>query len=359
MSETTVDPSATADANPEDAPATEAVKSDPTPPLTIPGLLESGAHFGHQTRRWNPKMRPYLFGDRNGIHIIDLDLTLPLFKDALEFIRESTAEGGKVLFVGTKRQAAPCIMSAAERSNQYYVNNRWLGGMLTNWKTVKKSIDRYKSVLETLADEEKVSELSKKELARQNRLRIRYEKSLAGIKEMTRLPDIMFVVDVGIESIAVSEAKRLGITIVGVVDSNNDPGDVDFVVPGNDDAIRAIDFYCSHVADACLEGSALRQEKLQAEAPPEDAKEMAGGRRVVEIKQAPRRSRNTSGRTASAGGWGDKDEEQQEAGSEAPAAATPAAPAAKPAEAPATEAPAAEAPAAETPAAKPPEGAEG
>jgi len=311
MSETTVDPSATADVNPQQAAAaeTETPAPEPTPPLTIPGLLEAGTHFGHQTRRWNPKMRPYLFGERNGIHIIDLDLTLPMFKDAVDFIRETTSEGGKVLFVGTKRQAAAVIMTEARRSKQYYVNNRWLGGMLTNWKTVKKSIDRYKSVLDTLADEERVAELSKKELARQNRLRIKYEKSLEGIKEMTRLPEIMFVVDVGIESIAVSEAKRLGITIVGIVDSNNDPGDVDFVVPGNDDAIRAIDFYCSHVADACLEGAALHQEKLQTEAPQEDPKEAAaGGRRVVEIKQAPRRSRNTSGRTASAGGWADKAE---------------------------------------------------
>ena len=336
MSETTVDPSANADVNPQDAAAAEGgapvAEAEPTPPLTIAGLLEAGTHFGHQTRRWNPKMRPYLFGERNGIHIIDLDLTLPMFKDAVEFIRETTAEGGKVLFVGTKRQAAPVIMAEAQRAKQYYVNNRWLGGMLTNWKTVKKSIDRYKSVLETLADEERVAELSKKELARQNRLRIKYEKSLAGIKEMTRLPDIMFVVDVGIESIAVSEAKRLGITIVGIVDSNNDPGDVDFVVPGNDDAIRAIDFYCSHVADACLEGAALHQEKLQAEAPADEPKEAAGGRRVVEIKQAPRRSRNTSGRTASAGGWGDKAEDEAKPGAsdaapaeggEAPAAAAP------------------------------------
>ena len=352
MSETTVDPSATADGPPEAVAATSpAVAAEPavTPPLTIPSLLAAGIHFGHQTRRWNPKMRSCLFGERNGIHIIDLDQTLPMFKEALDFIRETTAEGGSVLFVGTKRQAAPSVMHAAQRARQFYVNNRWLGGMLTNWKTVKKSIDRYKTVLETLADEERVAELSKKELARQNRLRQKYEKSLAGIKEMSRLPDVMFVVDVGIESIAVSEAKRLGITIVGVVDSNNDPGSVDFVVPGNDDAIRAIDFYCAHVADACIEGAALHQEKLRSEEPADQAKDAAAsGRRVVEIKQAPRRSRSTSGRTASAGGWGEKDEPAA-----APAAADPAA-AAPAAEAPAAAAPAAAAPAAAAPAAAAP-----
>jgi small subunit ribosomal protein S2 len=333
MSETTVDPSAQAGVTPEAAaaatPEAQTETPIPIPPLTIPGLLEAGIHFGHQTRRWNPKMRPYLFGERNGIHIIDLDQTLPMFKDSLDFIRETTSEGGKVLFVGTKRQAAPSVMMAAQRSRQYYVNNRWLGGMLTNWKTVKKSIDRYKTVLETLADEERVAELSKKELARQNRLRVKYEKSLAGIKEMSRLPEVMFVIDVGIEAIAVSEAKRLGITIVGVVDSNNDPEDVDFVVPGNDDAIRAIEFYCAHVADSCIEGEALHQEKLRSEAPAEAPREATGGRRVVEIKQAPRRSRSTSGRTASAGGWGEKDEDaatKSAAPETAPAA--PAAPAA-------------------------------
>ena len=340
MSETTVDPSATADATPEAAaaasPEAQPATPAPTPPLTIPSLLEAGIHFGHQTRRWNPKMRPYLFGDRNGIHIIDLDQSLPMFQEALEFIRDTTAEGGKVLIVGTKRQAAPSVAFAAQRSRQYYVNNRWLGGMLTNWKTVKKSIDRYKAVLETLADEERVAELSKKELARQNRLKTKYEKSLAGIKEMTRLPEVMFVIDVGIEAIAVSEAKRLGITIVGIVDSNNDPEAVDFVVPGNDDAIRALEFYCAHVADACIEGEALHQEKLRSEAPAEQPKEaVAGGRRVVEIKQAPRRSRSTSGRTASAGGWGEKDDAVAPAAAPAVARTPPpaAAPAAAPAEA--------------------------
>ncbi|MEE3330304.1 MAG: 30S ribosomal protein S2 [Myxococcota bacterium] len=318
-------------------------------PLNIPSLLECGSHFGHQTRRWNPKMRSYLFGDRNGIHIIDLDQTLPLFKDAVDFVRETAAEGGKVLFVGTKRQAAPSIMTAANESKQYYVNNRWLGGMLTNWKTVKKSIDRYKQIIEITADEERSAELSKKELARLNRLKAKYDKSLAGIKDMSRLPDVMFVVDVGIETIAVSEAKRLGIPIIGIVDSNNDPGDIDFVVPGNDDAIRAIDFYCGHIAAAAIEGDAVHQERLVAEAPKEASREgVAGGRRVVEIKQQPRRARSTqsergtSGRTASAGGREETESVKSEA---APAAATeePAAPAA-------TEAPAAD-PTPETPAA--------
>ena len=155
-------------------------------PLDIPSLLECGVHFGHQTKRWNPKMRSYLFGDRNGIHIIDLDQTLPLLREAVEYVRDVAAGGGKVLFVGTKKQAAPAVMHAAHRSKQFYVNNRWLGGMLTNWKTVKKSIEKYKAVLETLADAERSAELSKKELSRLNRLKTKYDKSLAGIKEMTR-----------------------------------------------------------------------------------------------------------------------------------------------------------------------------
>jgi len=309
MSETTVDPSAGADATAQAAANAAAAQGEAAPelaPLTIRSMLEAGIHFGHQTQRWNPRMRPYLFGERNGIHIIDLDQSLPLFREALEFLRDIAAGGGKVLFVGTKRQAAPSVLAAAKQSNQYYVNNRWLGGMLTNWKTVKKSIERYKSILETLGDEERLGELSKKEIARLNRQRIKYEKSLEGIKEMQRLPDAMFVIDVGKEAIAVSEARRLGIPLVGVVDSNNDPQSVDFVIPGNDDAIRAIEWYCGHVAKACIEGEAAHQEHLRAEHPERDPS-LSTGRRVVEIKQSPRRSRGaaggaTTGRTASAGG---------------------------------------------------------
>jgi len=308
MSETPTESSAAGDGR---AFADIAAAGELTPsvaPLDIPSLLECGVHFGHQTKRWNPKMRSYLFGDRNGIHIIDLDQTLPLLREAVDYVRDVAAGGGKVLFVVTKKQAAPSVMHAAQRSKQFYVNNRWLGGMLTNWKTVKKSIEKYKSVIETLSDAERAGELSKKELSRLNRMKTKYDKSLAGIKDMTRLPDVMFVIDVGMEAIAVAEGKRLGIPIIGIVDSNNDPGDVDFVIPGNDDAIRAIDYYCAHVAQACIEGSAAHQDRLRSEMPAKAAVEAAGGRRVVEITQAPRRSRSASGRTASAGGWSDKEE---------------------------------------------------
>ncbi len=285
--------------------------------LSIRSLLEAGAHYGHQPGRWNPLMRSYLFGERNGTHIIDLDQTLPLLKSALDFLRETTASGGKVLFVGTKRQAAPSMMAEATRAGQHYVNNRWLGGMLTNWKTVKKSIDRYNAYLEILASEDKRAELSKKELAGMTRQVEKYAKSLAGIRTMERQPDALFIIDVGKEAIAVHEAKRLHIPIVGVVDSNCSPRHIDFVVPGNDDAIRAIDLYCSVVADACREGYELHQAELvsQQASQPAPRKSDSGpktGRRVVEIKQAPRRSRGASssaggGKAYTAGGGKDAD----------------------------------------------------
>jgi small subunit ribosomal protein S2 len=285
--------------------------------LSIRSLLEAGAHYGHQPGRWNPLMRSYLFGERNGTHIIDLDQTLPLLKTALDFLRETTAQGGKVLFVGTKRQAAPSVMAEATRAGQHYVNNRWLGGMLTNWKTVKKSIDRYNSYLEILASEDKRAELSKKELAGMTRQVEKYAKSLAGIRTMERQPDALFIIDVGKEAIAVHEAKRLHIPIVGIVDSNCSPRDIDFVVPGNDDAIRAIDLYSVVVADACREGYELHQAELvsQRANQPTPRKGDSGpktGRRVVEIKQAPRRSRSASssaggGKAYTAGGSQDAD----------------------------------------------------
>jgi small subunit ribosomal protein S2 len=293
--------------------------------LSIQSLLEAGAHFGHQTRRWDPRMRNYIFGSRNGTHILDLDQTLPLFEGGLDYIRETVAEGGLALFVGTKRQAAPIIEEQAKRAGQYYVNNRWLGGMLTNWKTVKKSIDNYKSLLEIQADEEKRAGLSKKELSRISRQCEKYQKSLEGIKEMGRQPDVIFLIDVSKESIAISEARRLGIPIVAVVDSNCNPHGIDFVVPGNDDAIRAIELYCRCAADACIEGGEAHQAKLRdakTAEPAADAKSGApGGRRVVEIKQPPRRSRASAGgggggaggRTHSSGGWAEKREEEEAA----------------------------------------------
>jgi small subunit ribosomal protein S2 len=299
--------------------------------LTIRELLEAGVHFGHQTHRWNPRMKRFLFGERNGVHIVDLDQSLPRFQEALDFVCEEVAAGGKVLFVGTKRQAQAPIQEEASRAGQFYVNNRWLGGMLTNFKTVKKSIERYKQLLETLADEEKVKEFSKKELARFTRLSEKYRKSLEGIKEMTRLPDVLFVVDVNREAIAVSEGQRLGIPIVAVVDSNCSPEGIDFVIPGNDDSIRAIQLYCSRVANACLQGDVLHQERIKAEVADaerrkaEQAAEEAAapkGRVVVEIAPGERGGRGP----ASFGGRRDE------------ADARPAAPPAAP---PATESPAA------------------
>jgi small subunit ribosomal protein S2 len=269
--------------------------------VTIRDLMEAGVHFGHQTRRWNPSMKPYLFGDRNGVHIINLDITLPRFRKGLDFVRDVVAAGGKVLFVSTKRQAREPIKLHAERSNQYFVNSRWLGGMLTNFKTVKKSIDRYKSMLEVLGDEEKSAELSKKELARVNRQVDKYQKSLDGIRGMNRLPQALFIIDVSSESIAVSEASRLAIPIVAVVDSNCNPKDIDIMVPGNDDSIRAIELYCSRVANACLEGEAIYNDRMQAnvaeteKSPAKTEKARARtGRVVVEIKHPPRRGRGAA-----------------------------------------------------------------
>ena len=272
--------------------------------VTMRELMEAGVHFGHQTHRWNPRMKRFLFGDRNGVHIIDLDQTLPRLRESLDFIRDIVAGGGKVLFVGTKRQTQASIKLEAERANQYFVNNRWLGGMLTNFKTVKKSIDRFKTMLEILADEEKAAELSKKDLARMNRQLEKYRKSLDGIRGMSRLPQALFIIDVNCESIAVKEARRLSIPIIAVVDSNCDPTDIDFVVPGNDDSIRAIQLYCSKVANVCLEGEAIHNDRIQsqeaekskAKGPTKSEKGAArpGGRVVVEIKQPPRRGRAAS-----------------------------------------------------------------
>ena len=278
-------------------------------PLTVRDLFEAGVHFGHQTRRWNPRMKPFLFGERNGVHIVDLDQTLPRLEVALEFLRHTVASGGKVLFVGTKRQAQAPIQEEALRSGQFYVNRRWLGGMLTNFKTVRKSIERFKELLQLVGDEQRVAEHSKKDLSRINRWIDKYRKSLDGIKEMTRLPDALFVIDVGCEAIAVKEANRLGIPIVGVVDSNCDPDSIDYVVPGNDDSLRAIQLYCARVADACVEGAMLFNERVQAEVAEEERARAAGpaperaagtGKVVVEITQQPRRGRGTH----SAGGPG-------------------------------------------------------
>lgn len=230
------------------------------PTFTMRQLLEAGVHFGHTTRRWNPRMSPYLFGERNGVHIIDLEQTVPLLHQALSFARQIVSNGGRVLFVGTKRQASERIAEAAQRCGQYYVNHRWLGGMLTNWKTISHSIKRLREIEDRLAEEN--IGLTKKELLNLTRERDKLERALGGIKEMGGLPDVLMVIDTNKEHIAVAEARKLGIPVIAVVDSNSDPNGLMFPVPGNDDAIRAISLYCDLFADAVLDG--LQQELMSS-----------------------------------------------------------------------------------------------
>jgi small subunit ribosomal protein S2 len=223
-------------------------------------LLEAGVHFGHQTKRWNPKMKEYIFGERNGIYIVDLQKTLKLFKDAMRFVAEMAAQNKTILFVGTKRQAQEAIAEEATRCQQYYVNNRWLGGLLTNWTTAQRSIKRLKE-LEALAADGLWEGRPKKEIGRLERERKALDQNLKGIKDMNGLPDMLFVVDSNKESIAVKEAKKLGIAVVAVVDTNCDPDEVDYVIPGNDDALRAIRLFTNKIADAVIEGRALATEQ--------------------------------------------------------------------------------------------------
>ena len=227
-------------------------------------LLEAGVHFGHQTRKWNPKMKPYIFGARNGIYIIDLQNTAQLLKEAYSFIVKTVSEGGTVLFVGTKKQAQDSIVEEAERCGMFHVCNRWLGGTLTNFQTVRKSINRLKE-LEEMKRDGSFGRYTKKEAMRMEKELVKLERSLGGIKDMDELPSALFIVDTKKEKIAVNEGKKLGIPIVAVVDSNGDPEDIDYVIPGNDDAIRSIRLLTSIIADACTEGHKEREEKLRAE----------------------------------------------------------------------------------------------
>ena len=223
--------------------------------VSMRDLLKAGAHFGHQTRYWNPKMAPFIFGARNKIHIIDLELTVPALDKAVSIVRGMSQNKNKVLFVGTKRAAAKIIKDQAERSGQPYVNHRWLGGMLTNWKTIRQSIKRLRE-LEAKMDDGTLEQLSKKEALDLSRQLEKLERSIGGIKDMGGLPDAIFVVDVNHEKIAIQEANKLGIPVIGIVDTNSDPDGIDIVIPGNDDAIRAIELYSSVIADACIEGAA-------------------------------------------------------------------------------------------------------
>jgi small subunit ribosomal protein S2 len=228
--------------------------------ITMKELLEAGVHFGHQTKRWNPKMKEFIFGERNGIYIIDLQKTLKMFKDASKFVTDAAAAGKVVLFVGTKRQAQDAIAEEAQRCGMFYVNQRWLGGLLTNWVTVQKSVKRLKE-LDEMAVDGRYELLPKKEVIKLERERKHLQANLAGIKNMTRLPDLVFVIDSNKEQIAVREARKLGIPVVAVVDTNCDPSEVDYVIPGNDDALRAIRLFASKIADSVAEGAQVATDK--------------------------------------------------------------------------------------------------
>ena len=240
--------------------------------ITMKELLEAGVHFGHQTKRWNPKMKEYIFGERNGIYIIDLQKTLKMFKEASKFVQDIAAEGKLVLFVGTKRQAQDAIAEEATRCGMFFVNQRWLGGLLTNWVTVQKSVKRLKE-LDDMATDGRYELLPKKEVIKLERERKHLQANLAGIKNMSRLPDAIFVIDSNKEQIAVREARKLGIPVVAVVDTNCDPSEVDYVIPGNDDALRAIRLFTSKISESIAEGVHARDDKqvadIQAVAVPE------------------------------------------------------------------------------------------
>ena len=254
------------------------------PEFTMRQLLEAGVHFGHQTQRWNPRMGEFIYGSRNGIHIMDLTQTVPMLDAALNVIRETAAKGGRVLFVGTKRQAQQPIADAAERCAQYYMNHRWLGGTLTNWKTVSQSINRLRAIDETM--ETGAEGLTKKERLGMERDQAKLQASLGGIREMGGVPDLLFVIDVNKEALAIAEAKKLGIPVVAVVDTNCNPDGIDYIIPGNDDAARAISLYCDLAARAALDGMTAQmgaagidlgemaeglEEEIAAEAPAEEA----------------------------------------------------------------------------------------
>jgi small subunit ribosomal protein S2 len=227
-------------------------------------LLEAGVHFGHQTKRWNPKMKEYIFGERNGIYIIDLQKTLKMFKEASKFVQELAADNRLVLFVGTKRQAQGAIAEEAGRCGMFYINQRWLGGLLTNWVTVQKSVKRLKE-LDEMATDGRYELLPKKEVVKLERERKHLQANLAGIKQLNRLPDALFVIDSNKEQIAVKEARKLGIPVVAVVDTNCDPSEVDYIIPGNDDALRAIRLFASKIADSIVEGAQFANDKQAAE----------------------------------------------------------------------------------------------
>ena len=331
--------------------------------VTMKELLEAGVHFGHQVRRWNPKMKEYIFGERNGIYIIDLQKTQRMFKEAMKFVTSLSGEGTDktVLFVGTKRQAQDAIKEEAARCNQFYVNQRWLGGLLTNFQTIQKSIKRFKEI-EAMQADGRIEQYAKKERLQIERERQALEKNLAGIKEMKKLPDVIFVIDTNKEEIAVKEANRLGIPVVAVVDTNCTPEGVDYVIPGNDDALRAVRLFASRIADAIMEGQQLAQQKEAEEAALAAEQAKASGV-TIEIQPRQQRDRGERGgrgrdrgrndRGDRRGGrGGDRGDRRGPGAAQAAAAAQAPAPVVAEAAAAAPEAPAEAAPAADNSAAE-------
>jgi len=250
-------------------------------------LLECGVHFGHQTQRWNPKMKPYLFGERNGVHIIDLQQTHRMFKDAYEFIVDRVSDGESLLFVGTKRQAQDVVEEQADRSGMYYIKNRWLGGMLTNFNTIKISIENLNE-LERMAEDGNYAVRTKKEAMMKEKLRMKLLKNLSGIRKMSKIPGVVFIIDPMKEHLAIKEANKLHIPVVAVCDSNCDPEGVDFIIPGNDDAIRSIRLFSNKVAEACLEGKSLYKEQESKNVKPKDGRRDIGGKKVA-VKVQPKK----------------------------------------------------------------------
>jgi small subunit ribosomal protein S2 len=256
--------------------------------VTMKELLEAGVHFGHQTKRWNPKMKPYIFGARNGIYIIDLQKTVGMFKTTYDFVIDTVAEGKSILFVGTKKQARDAIYEEANRCEMFYVHNRWLGGMLTNFQTIRQSIDRL-NYLNDIQNDGSLNLFPKKERLKLMKERVKLDNNLGGIRTMNGLPGALYIVDPKNEVIAVREGRRLNIPIIAIVDTNCDPDDIDYIIPGNDDAIRAIRLITSRIADACLEGRARLEEKIQAQADKETEEESEIKATAAELEQGERK----------------------------------------------------------------------
>ena len=257
--------------------------------VSMKQMLETGVHFGHQTRRWNPKMKPYIFGARNGIHIIDLQQTVKLYRTAHDKVVETVAKGGKVIFIGTKRQAQEAVASEADRAGQYHITNRWMGGTLTNFATIQKSIDRMKK-LEAMFEDGTINRYQKKEILSLQRELDKLKAVLSGIRDMERLPQLAFIIDPNREAIAVCECRKLGIPIVAVTDTNCDPDVIDYIIPGNDDAIRAIKLFVGHIADACREGEATRKDAPEGAVMEAAAKDMAAA--AVEAEEDDMEEKN-------------------------------------------------------------------